>query len=296
MTDLPQIPALPLLARIWLVGCGQMGGALLDRWLGAGLDPAAVTVIDPAPRSLPEATGLRHVAAPRDAGASPSLIVLGIKPQTLGDLARLLAPCLAGDGPRPVLLSMLAGVRTQTLASLFPGLVIARMMPNLPARIGAGATVLHAPAVPADAQRALEVLLSQTGQVFALEDESRFDAVTALSGSGPAFLCRFVEAMGAAGEAAGLDREMAQALALQTVVGTAALLTEVGTAPATLRQQVTSPQGTTEAGLDVLDGDGALSTLLRATVRAAAERSRALALAAEAAVDFPPREPARAAG
>jgi pyrroline-5-carboxylate reductase len=283
----------PLLDRIWIVGCGQMGGALLARWLGAGMPADRVTVIDPAPRALPDARGVRLVGTPAEAGEAPTLLILGVKPQTLPDIAEPLLSAL-GDA-RPLLLSMLAGVRTQTLADRFPGLAVARMMPNLAVRIGEGATALYAPALPLQSRTALEALLAPTGWVAVLEEEGRFDAVTALSGSGPAFLCRFVEALGGAGEAAGLDRDMAQALALQTMIGTAALLGQSGIAPAALRQQVTSPGGTTEAGLDVLDGDGALSALMRATVRGAAERSRALAAAADAGdPPVPAREAARA--
>lgn len=281
---------------IWLVGCGQMGGALLARWLEAGLDARSVTVIDPAPRALPAGARLRVVSSPTEAGAPPALVVLGMKPQSLLDGAATLAPALAGADQPPVLLSMLAGVRTQTLANLFPGALIARIMPNLPARIGEGATVLFAPTLTSGARGRLDALLSAAGRVMTLDDESRFDAVTALSGSGPAFLCRFIEALGGAGEAAGLDRDLSQALAIETVLGTAALLRETGLPAGMLRQQVTSPGGTTEAGLDVLDGDGALSALMRATVRAAAERSRALAAAVDAEADAAqaPKEAARA--
>lgn len=285
------------LARIWVVGCGQMAGALLARWLELGLPPASVLAVDPAPRALPE--GVACVATPAEAAATapgPTLVVLGVKPQLVAEVGPALAAALPPHDARPVLLSMLAGVRVQTLAGLMPGLPVARIMPNLAARVGAGVTALYAPAIAAEDRTALDLLLAAAGETVVLEEESRFDAVTALSGSGPAFLYRFVEALAGAGEAAGLEPAMAQTLARRTVEGAAALLARSPHSPAELRQQVTSPHGTTEAGLDVLDGAGALSALMRATVRAAAERARALAAAAEAEVEerLLAREPVRA--
>jgi pyrroline-5-carboxylate reductase len=257
-----------------------MAGALVDRWLGAGLPPSSVTVIDPDPRGLDPTHGLRRVDRPGEATLPPSLIVLGVKPQMLAEVAATIRPALGAA--RPIVLSMLAGVRVQTLAGLLPDLPIVRIMPNLPVRVGKGATALFAPALDSADRAAIEALMAATGLTVPLEDESRFDAVTALSGSGPAFLFRFMEALAGAGEAAGLEAGLAQTLALQTVAGAAALAAESGLSLSVLRQQVTSPGGTTEAGLDVLDGDGALSALMRATLRASAERSRALAAAAEA--------------
>lgn len=280
--DLPQ--GFPGLESLWLVGCGQMGGAMLSRWLAAGLPAGAVTVIDPAPRGIASNDPVRRVATPQEAPTPPSMVVLAVKPQQLAEVAPAVRAALGAQ--RPVILSMLAGVRVPTLASLFPGLPVARIMPNLPARIGMGATALHAPALDAMDRAAIDALLRACGIAVVLEDEARFDAVTALSGSGPAFLFRFMEALAGAGEAAGLDPEVAKVLALQTVAGAAAMAVSSGLPLATLRQQVTSPGGTTEAGLDVLDGDGALSALLRSTVRAAAERSRALAATAEAEADL----------
>lgn len=283
MAPLPSESAARL-ARIWVVGCGQMAGALVDCWCRQGLPAAALLAIDPAPRALP--AGLAVVPTLAEAATrlpDPTLLVLGVKPQVVAEVGRAWAALGSATG-RPLLLSMLAGVRVQTLAGLFPGLAIARIMPNLPARVGAGVTALYAPALALADRAAIDWLLAAAGTVVTLEDEARFDAVTALSGSGPAFLYRFIEALGGAGEAAGLDHTTAQTLARRTVEGAAALLAATSATPAELRQQVTSPHGTTEAGLDVLDGSGALSALMRATVRAAAERARALAAAADADV------------
>lgn len=279
----------PLLAstgRMWAVGCGAMGGALLARWLGAGLPPGAVVVIDPAPADAPHgvAAVVPTVAEAAALGA-PEWIMLGVKPQHLADVAPALVQAVPAP---PLVLSMLAGVRTATLAHAFAGARIVRMMPNLPARIGRGTTALFALGASTADLGLAEAVARAAGTFVWLEDEHRFDAVTALSGSGPAFLFRFVEALAGAGEAAGLDPKTAAVLATATVTGAAALLDGSGQPPGLLRQQVTSARGTTQAGLDVLDGDGALSSLLRATIRAAAERSRALAQAAEAMLEAPP--------
>jgi pyrroline-5-carboxylate reductase len=272
------------IGRLWVVGCGAMGGAFLGRWLEAGLRPASVVVIDPAPTAPPEGAAL--VATPAEAAAlgAPDAVVLGIKPQQLGTVSEALGPQLPPD---PLLFSMLAGVRATTLGHLFPGARIVRVMPNTPARIGRGVTALYAFGATAADIGLADAMARAAGTLVWIDDEHRFDAVTALSGSGPAFLFRFIEAMAGAGEAAGLDAATAATLATATVTGAAALLDASGMSPAQLRQQVTSAKGTTQAGLDILDGDGALSSLLRATVRAATERSRALALAAEALVEGP---------
>ncbi len=270
---------------LWLVGCGAMGGALLSRWLAAGLSASDILVIDPAPRGLPP--GFSGTVAAKAAGAvgrPPSVVVLGVKPQQIAEVAADIASAASGA----LLVSMLAGVRTATLAHLFAGARISRIMPNMPARIGRGLTTLYGPGLEDHDRTVLEALFGPAGATLWIDDEGRFDAVTALAGSGPAFLFRFIEALAGAGEAAGLEPEMAARMALQTVSGAAELAATSDLGPGALRQQVTSPNGTTQAGLDVLDGDGALSSLLRATIRAAAERSRALATAAEAAIDLTP--------
>ena len=266
---------------LWLLGCGAMGGALLAGWLRAGLNPRHVTVIDPSPAGLPPGQDVRVVATLAEAGESPDVLVLGIKPQLLPVVAADIAAA-AGDA---LIISMLAGVRTATLAHLFPAARIIRIMPNLTARIGRGVTAMFPPSAQAADIAVAEALTTTAGTAFWLDDESRFDAVTALSGSGPAFLFRFIETLAGAGEAAGLEPELAARLALETVAGAAEMAAGSEYPPAVLRQQVTSPNGTTQAGLDVLDGDGALSALLRGTIRAASERSRALAAAADAAID-----------
>ena len=269
------------LRRIWLVGCGSMGGTLLSRWLGCGPPAGQGTGIDPSPGGLPPGFAGTVAASVADAVAStpdPTLVVLAIKPQLLARIAAELQPALSSA---PLLLSMLAGVRVESIRGFFPGAPVIRIMPNTPARIGRGVTALYQGEATAADVESTEALLATVGSIERLDDESRFDAVTAVSGSGPAFLFRFIEAMAAAAESVGLDAETARRLSLETIAGAAELARQSELSPAKLRQQVTSPNGTTEAGLDVLDGEGVLSSLLRSTVRAAAERSRELAVAAD---------------
>ena len=266
---------------LWLLGCGAMGGALLSSWLGAGLDPHKVTVIDPQPAALPDVPGLRSVATLADAEGSPDILVLAIKPQMLPDLSAEIAAVTE----KALLISMLAGVRTATLSHLFPAARLVRIMPNLTVRIGRGVTVMFPSGANADDTAVVDHLMAATGLALWLDEEGGFDAVTAVSGCGPAFLFRFIETLAGAAEAAGIAPSMAARLALETVAGAAEMAWRADVSPAHLRQQVTSPNGVTQAGLDMLDGDGALSALMRATVRAAAERSRALATAADMAAD-----------
>lgn len=271
------------LARVWLVGCGAMGGALLARWIESGLPASQVTVIDPDPRGLP--VGFAGAVVPDAVSAwahapDPTLLVLGIKPQLLPRLGPGLARLIQ---PAPLILSMLAGVRTDTLAALFPGAPIVRVMPNTPARIGRGVSTLFAREASEADGAAAAWLMEQAGSVLWLDREDSFDAVTAVSGSGPAYVFRFMEALAAAAQAQGLAPEVALQLAVETVAGAAELARQSGVHPSVLREQVTSPNGTTAAGLEQLDGDGLLTSLMRTTVKAATDRSRALAAEAEGA-------------
>ncbi len=266
---------------LWLLGCGAMGGALLSNWLAAGVDPQTVTVIDPNPAVLPDQPAVRCVSSMAEAGAAPDILVLAIKPQMLPAMTAEIAAACTGA----LMVSMLAGVRTATLSHLFPMARHVRIMPNLTVRIGRGVTVMF-PCGATDADcRTMDALMAPTGLALWLEEEQAFDAVTAVSGCGPAFVFRFIETLAGAGEAAGIEPETAARLALETVAGAAQMAVQSTLSPAVLRQQVTSPNGVTQVGLDVLDGDGALSALMRATVRAASERSRALATAADMAAD-----------
>ncbi|MDT9598256.1 pyrroline-5-carboxylate reductase [Sphingosinicella rhizophila] len=266
MTDL-ELPG-----PFWLVGCGNMAGAMLTGWLNAGLDPRHVTVIDPVGK-IP-AEGVRGLTAlPED--EVPALVMLGVKPQLLDEVAATLAPVLE---PETMLISILAGVELASLRAHFPKpRALFRAMPNLPARLNRGVTGLHGQG-DTQARKMVETLMKALGLVEWFDDEAQFQIVTALGGSGPAFLYRFIDMMGAAGEAQGLAPEQASRIALAMVAGAAELAFRSDVDPATLADRVTSPGGTTAAGLGVLDA--ALPELLRATLDAAVRRGEEMAEAA----------------
>lgn len=261
-----------------LVGAGKMGGAMLAGWLRNGLDGARVTVVDPAlspaVRALCEAHGVT-VAEAADAPADPDLLVLAVKPQQMGAALPKLADRV---GPSTVVVSVAAGT---TLASLADGLgpgAIVRVMPNTPAQVGRGMSVAVGNVRVTPAHKATVTALTDAiGLTAWIEDEGLMDAVTALSGSGPAYVFLMVEAMAEAGRTLGLPAETAALLARQTVSGAGALLDAAEEDPATLRRNVTSPGGTTAAALAVLTGDDGLQPLMTAALAAAARRSRELA-------------------
>lgn len=251
----------------WLVGCGAMAGAMLSRWLATGMDAALVTVIDPA---LPSFPGVRVLAGLPDE-PPPALLMLGVKPQMLADIVPRVAPVV---GPQTILLSILAGISHAKLAQSFPraGRVV-RVMPNLPVAIGEGAVALHAPG----ADRAMvTTLMAPLGLVEWIDDETLFDAVTALSGSGPAFLYRFAGALAEGGMALGLAPDVADRLARATVAGAASLARSSPEPLGTLADRVASKGGSTRVGLDVLDDGTALATLVAAALKAAEARNREL--------------------
>ncbi|MFS0738565.1 pyrroline-5-carboxylate reductase [Sphingomonas sp. 1P06PA] len=259
---------------LWLVGAGNMGGAMLRGWLDAGLDPAQLVVINRS--GTPPAEGIVTVTTPPD-GAVPATILLGVKPQMFDDVAPWIAP-LAGPGT--LLVSMLAGVEIASLAQRFPQAALCRIMPNTPVAIGRGVIGLHGPAL-APAERArIDALMTPLGLAEWIDDEAAFDLVTALAGSGPAFLYRFIEALGRAGAALGLPADQAARLTLATVDGAARLAAESNEDPGRLADRVASPGGSTRKGLDVLDADPGLADLLRRTLAAAVARNREMAAAA----------------
>ena len=262
-----------------LAGAGKMGGAMLDGWLAAGLADGAATVIDPHPSEeiarLASAGRIR--LNPPAAGAIPAeVLVLGIKPQSLAAVAPGL---LAFIGPGTLLVSILAGSTVANLAAALPGTrAIVRAMPNLPASIGRGATGAYASPGTSAAQRAsAAALLACNGLVEWVGTEELIDAVTALSGSGPAYIFHLAEAMAEAGADAGLDPALAARLARATVAGAAALLDASPLSPATLRENVTSKGGTTAAALDVLMRPDGLRPLIREAIAAAKRRAGELA-------------------
>jgi pyrroline-5-carboxylate reductase len=260
-----------------LLGCGKMGGALLDGWLARGLPPAAVTVIDPAPSAALEALARRGLRLNASLPDAPAVLVVAVKPQMMAEAL----PAVAGyGGGGTLVVSIAAGTPIRAFEATFgPGTPVVRAMPNTPAAIGRGITALVGnAATDAAALDRAEALLAAVGETVRLEDEAEIDAVTAVSGSGPAYVFLLIEAMAAAGVAEGLPADRALALARATVAGAGALAMESGEDPAVLRRNVTSPGGTTAAALEVLTraGDG-LPDLVRAAVVAAADRGRALA-------------------
>ena len=259
--------------RMLLVGCGNMAGAMLDRWLQAGLDAAAVTIVDPFAAPREGVAQFASLAEWRAAGGAADWIMLGMKPQQLGEAAGDLADVVTGDAH---LLSILAGVSLADLAARFPAAkALVRILPNLAARIGAGVSAV-ASSGEAD-MAAVTGLLDPLGTVVALADDSTMDLVTAFTGSGPAFVFRLIESYAAAGERLGLSAEEALKLATATFGGATALLADSGEKPGILIAQVASKGGTTQAGLDVLDSDGQLAALLTNVLRAARDRGRELA-------------------
>jgi pyrroline-5-carboxylate reductase len=262
---------------IVLVGAGKMGGALLEGWLALGLDPGKVAVIEPQPSAATAALvarGLRLNPNPTDVRAQA--IVLAVKPQIAPNVAPALA-ALAGE--TTVVLSIMAGRTIAFLARAFgPRAAIVRAMPNTPAAIGRGITVAVANAAVSASQRDLaHRLLAATGAVEWVTDEALLDAVTAVSGSGPAYVFLLAESLARAGAAAGLPPELAQKLARATVAGSGELLHRSALDPATLRENVTSPGGTTAAALAVLMGEDGFDRLMEKAVAAATRRSRELA-------------------
>ena len=261
-----------------LVGAGKMGGALLAGWLRQGLDPALVYVQDPTP--APEVAALmashgirlRHQAK---LPAAPSGMVIAVKPQIMDEV---LPPLGSSIGPTTVVLSIAAGRTLANLASrLPPGSAIVRAMPNTPASIGQGMTVACASSeVTRDQALLCNMLLEAVGEVIWIDDEALLDAVTAVSGSGPAYVFLLAECLAEAGVAEGLDREFAARLARATIAGAGELLRRSDLSPGELRQNVTSPKGVTAVALEVLMGKDGLSDLLKRAVAAAAKRSREL--------------------
>jgi len=263
--------------RLVLAGAGKMGGAMLDGWLARGLKPKQITVIEPHPGKTIKALARRGLKLnPKGKAAAASAIVIAVKPQTA---LEALPPLGAYVGKSTLVLSIMAGRTVAFLEGSLPaGTAIVRAMPNTPAAIGRGISVAFANARISTSQRKLASdLLAAIGKVEWITDEARMDAVTALSGSGPAYVFLLAEAMASAGIAAGLPPALATRLARETVTGSAELMHRSDLDAATLRQNVTSPGGTTAAALDVLMGPGGFEHLLTQAIIAATRRSRELA-------------------
>ncbi|MGJ5075054.1 pyrroline-5-carboxylate reductase [Bradyrhizobium oligotrophicum] len=263
-----------LTGTIVLAGAGKMGGAMLAGWLAGGLDPKRVVIIEPMPSAEITALVAKGVRLNPASSAPAEVVIVAVKPQMFPDAAPALKPWV-GDGT--LVLSIMAGTTIASLQRAVGGAVV-RAMPNTPAAIGRGITV----AVPAGnvsaAQRALtDALLRATGAVEWVDQEALMDAVTAVSGSGPAYVFLLAEELARAGVAAGLPEPLATTLARHTVSGAGELLRQSDLPSATLRQNVTSPGGTTAAALSVLMAADGFQPLLTKAVAAATARSKELA-------------------
>lgn len=259
---------------LWLIGCGNMAGAMLRRWVAAGtVRGGDVFVLNRRAQELPD--GVRQGRVLPE-GALPDAVMLGVKPQQIDEVAGQVAGRIAGV---PLLVSILAGVEEDVLATRFDAGAIVRAMPNLPVEIGKGVVALHSDGAGAEARAAAEALMAPLGLVEWVE-AARFDAVAALAGSGPAFVYRFVDALAAAGAEIGLSAEQALRLALATAEGGALLAARSGDTPGVLADRVASPGGSTREGLNVLDRDDALKRLMIETLAASVRRNGEMAAAA----------------
>lgn len=257
-----------------LLGCGKMGSAMLQGWLEGGLPASSVHVIDPHPSDWLKSTGVNINAA---LPASPAIVLIAVKPQMMGEALPALQDMGSGE---TLFVSVAAGTPLAKFEEVFgPAAPVIRAMPNTPAAIAQGITAIIGNSLVTEAHLAgAEALLSAVGAVVRLETEAQIDAVTGVSGSGPAYVFHLIECMAAAGEAEGLAPDLAMQLAKTTVAGAGALAMKTDEPPAQLRTNVTSPNGTTQAGLEVLmNVQSGLPPLIRATVKAATDRSKELA-------------------
>ena len=260
-----------------LVGAGKMGGALLEGWIGLGVDPARIVVMEPHPAAAIGALSARGLRINPDAASIyPDTIVLAVKPQIAAEVMPQVASLMS---PSTVVVSIMAGRTIAFLSDALPrDAAVIRAMPNTPAAVGRGITVAVTNSWVTPAQRQLaDALLMATGAVEWIGDEALMDAVTAVSGSGPAYVFLLTESLARAGEKVGLPAELAARLARATVAGSGELLYRSSVDAAILRRNVTSPGGTTAAALDVLMAPDGLDPLMARAVAAATRRGRALA-------------------
>ena len=260
--------------QLLIIGCGNMGGAMLAGWLAAGVDPARFAVLDPALEAAPEGVALYRAPKEAEAANAHDAVMLGFKPQQLGALGPGLQS-LTGAGV--TVYSLLAGITLRQLETAFPGAdAHVRVMPNLAARINKSPIILLETGLNGDGREATFDLFDLLGTAVWLEEEAKFDLVTALAGSGPGFVYRFMDALAGAAVELGLDEGQAQALAVATVDGASSLAAGETASPGDLADRVASPGGMTREGMNVLDRDGALHTLLVECLRATRDRGAAL--------------------
>jgi pyrroline-5-carboxylate reductase len=256
----------------WFVGCGNMGGAIIDGWRLGGLDLGAITVIRP---SGTQVEGTRTVTNFTEAGPPPKLVVLAFKPQKLDEVAPELRKWLSSQ---TIIVSLLAGIEAASLRQRFPGVgAIVRATTNLPVAVRRGVTGLYTPDADQQVRQQVNDLFSALGFAMWMADEAKLAAVGSVAGAGPAYVARFIAALTRAGQKRGLTEEIAAVIARETVLGTAWLAASTGEGMGSIARRVASPKGTTEAGLAILDRDGVLDELIAITIEAASRRGAELA-------------------
>ena len=266
----------------WFVGCGNMGGAILDGWRVGGVDLAPVTVIRPSGRQI---EGARVVTTVAEAGPAPKMVVLAFKPQKLDEIVPDLRRHLSAN---TLVVSLLAGVEAQSLRQRFPGVgAVVRAMPNLPVAVRRGVTGLYSADADEGSRAELNNLFSALGFAMWMSDEAKLAALGSVAGAGPAYVARFIAALTKAGQNRGLSEEIAAIIARETVLGTAWMAATKNEDMESIARRVASPKGTTEAGLAVLDGEAALDDLIAATINAASVRGVELAAEARQLAEAP---------
>lgn len=257
----------------WLVGCGNMAGAIVEGWRSAGFSLSPAVVIRPSGREI---QGVRTVRSPAEAGSPPKLVILGFKPQQLAEIAPELRRRLSA---KTVVLSLLAGAEVATLRSQFPGAsAVVRAMPNLPVSVRRGVTALYSEDADEQLREQVGALFAALGFTVWTASEAALSAVGSVAAAGPAYVARFIDALAKAGVERGLDPALAKSVAVETVFGTAWLAAAGSEAMESIARRVASPNGTTEAGLAVLDRDRAFERLVASAIEAAAARGAELAL------------------
>lgn len=260
-----------------LVGAGNMGGAMLKGWMANGMPPENITVLDPNVSEQVKNTFLKskilHVATP-DSVSAPDVLILAIKPQMMEQVLPTLSGLIKQS---TVVVSVAAGTTLSTISDALGAVAAIRVMPNTPSLVLRGMSVGCANAIVTEEHRShVDALMNAIGMVEWVDDEKLIDAVTAVSGSGPAYVFHLAECMADAGIKAGLPEQLAMTLAVQTIAGAGELLSLSDDEPATLRKNVTSPNGTTAAALEVLMGEGGMPELVTKAIMAAKKRSEEL--------------------
>jgi pyrroline-5-carboxylate reductase len=255
----------------WLVGCGNMAGAMVEGWRSAGMGFAGVTVIRPSGNPVKSVTTVTDYPA----GERPRFVMLGFKPQKLNDVAPGLAPHV---GAECTVVSMLAGVSSATLRELFPiAKSIIRVMPNLPVAQGQGVTAIYSADGSSEQFPDISRLMASLGMIIWCELEEELGVIGAIASAGIAYVARFTAALAESGEAMGMQSGTAEQVAIQTLIGAAAYAKDQSASMAEIARRVASPNGTTERGLAVLDADDGLQQLVNRTIEAAVRRSKELA-------------------